>query len=65
VQYRDGRAGIVFDWKSDPNPEPAARSAYAQQLAIYVDVLGAERGAVVYITSGEIEWINPMERRTS
>jgi CRISPR-associated exonuclease Cas4 len=59
VSYHDGRARIVFDWKSDPEPKPAVRSAYAQQLAIYVDVLGAERGAVVYMTTGEIEWINP------
>jgi CRISPR-associated exonuclease Cas4 len=57
VSYQQGRARIVFDWKSDIAPEPALRGAYAHQLALYVDVLGAERGAVVYMTSGQIEWV--------
>jgi CRISPR-associated exonuclease Cas4 len=59
VRYRDGRARIVFDWKSDVAPEPATRAAYAHQLSIYVDVLGAERGAVIYMTTGQIDWVDP------
>jgi CRISPR-associated exonuclease Cas4 len=63
VRYRDGRARVVFDWKSDIAPEPATRSAYAHQLALYVEVLAAERGAIVYMTSGQIEWIEPARQR--
>jgi len=29
-------------------------------LSIYVDVLGAERGAVVYMTTGQIDWVDPV-----
>jgi CRISPR-associated exonuclease Cas4 len=61
VRCKDGRAYIVFDWKSDIAPESASRDAYARQLALYVDVLGAERGAVVYMTSGQIEWVTPAD----
>jgi CRISPR-associated exonuclease Cas4 len=61
VRYKDRRAYIVFDWKSDIAPESASRDAYARQLALYVDVLGAERGAVVYMTSGQIEWVTPAD----
>jgi CRISPR-associated exonuclease Cas4 len=57
VRYRDGRARIVFDWKSDVSPDAAVRAAYTSQLAQYVHVLGAERGAVVYMTTGQIDWI--------
>jgi CRISPR-associated exonuclease Cas4 len=60
VRYHDGRARIVFDWKSDVAPQPATRAAYAHQLSIYVDVLGAERGAVIYMTAGQIEWVDPL-----
>src|SRR5262249_7427620 len=64
VRYRrDGRADVVFDWKSDPEPESASRFAYAQQVATYVDVLGAQCGALVYMTTGDIEWINVAEGR--
>jgi hypothetical protein len=60
-----GQPHIVFDWKSDVDPDAASRADYANQLRQYVhvlgadrDVLGADRGAVVYMTSGRVEWIN-------
>jgi CRISPR-associated exonuclease Cas4 len=62
VLYRQGRARIVFDWKSDIAPDPVLRGAYAHQLALYVEMLGAERGAVVYMTSGQIEWVKSTRR---
>src|SRR5260221_5068897 len=47
---------------------PAAQIIQPRRLQydvrIYVDVLGAEQGALVYMTSGEIEWINPRGGRT-
>jgi CRISPR-associated exonuclease Cas4 len=48
---------VAFDWKSDVAPKDADRSAYRQQLGQYLHVIGARRGAVVYMTSGRIEWI--------
>jgi CRISPR-associated exonuclease Cas4 len=58
VGYLAGRPDIVFDWKSDVDPDAASRVDYANQLGQYVHVLGAERGAVVYMTSGRIEWVS-------
>ena len=57
VCYVAGRPQIVFDWKSDVDPDAASRADYANQLAQYVHVLGAERGAVVYMTAGRVEWV--------
>jgi CRISPR-associated exonuclease Cas4 len=58
VRYQEGRARIVFDWKSDVAPEAAARTSHRQQLTHYVHALGADRGAVVYMTSGQIDWVD-------
>ena len=63
VRYREGGAEIVFDWKSDAAPKSADRSTYAYQLAQYVHVLGAKRGAIVYMTTGEIQWVDPAPAR--
>lgn len=57
VCYRAGTPQIVFDWKSDINPDAAARAAYANQLGQYVQVLGAERGALIYMTLGQVQWV--------
>jgi CRISPR-associated exonuclease Cas4 len=48
---------VVFDWKSDVAPRETERSAYRQQLRQYLHVLGTQRGAIVYMTSGYIDWI--------
>jgi CRISPR-associated exonuclease Cas4 len=58
AQSEDG-SKIVFDWKSDISPKTAERAAYRQQLGQYLHALGAERGAVVYMTSGRVDWITP------
>jgi ATP-dependent exoDNAse (exonuclease V) beta subunit len=57
VAYRDGRAWAVVDWKSDGSPSAADRKAYLSQLRDYMTALGADRGAVVYATLGEIDWV--------
>jgi CRISPR-associated exonuclease Cas4 len=57
VRYRNGDAEIVFDWKSDVDPRADNRAAYAHQLAQYVQVLRAKRGAIVYMRTGEIQWV--------
>jgi CRISPR-associated exonuclease Cas4 len=48
---------IVFDWKSDVAPREAERSTYRQQLRQYLHVLGTQRGTIVYMTSGHIDWM--------
>jgi CRISPR-associated exonuclease Cas4 len=57
VSYVSGKPLIVFDWKSDVAPDNAARRGYASQIAQYAQVLGAERGAVVYMSLGEVQWV--------
>jgi CRISPR-associated exonuclease Cas4 len=59
ARFRNEKPDIVFDWKSDVSPRPEDRTVYAAQVAQYVRVLGARRGAVVYMTPGEIQWVDP------
>jgi len=55
--YADGRPAVVFDWKSDVAPTPADRADYAAQLTEYLNVIGARRGAVVFMTLGQVQWV--------
>jgi CRISPR-associated exonuclease Cas4 len=55
----DGRIDAVIDWKSDLDPGPEERAAYAAQVAAYLRVTGAARGALVYLSRGEITWVSP------
>jgi CRISPR-associated exonuclease Cas4 len=48
---------VVFDWKSDVSPDASERTTYRQQLAQYLHAIGAQRGAVVYMTSGHVDWV--------
>jgi hypothetical protein len=57
VAYKEGALVAVFDWKSDVAPSPADQALYAGQLAQYLRVLGGERGAIVYMSSGLIHWV--------
>ena len=51
------RVDVAIDWKSDVNPTMAVRKAHVQQLHDYLSATHASRGAVVYISSGEIVWV--------
>lgn len=53
-----GRPAVVFDWKSDVAPSPADRQTYAGQLLEYMEAVGAPRGAVVYLTLRELDWVD-------
>lgn len=53
----DQGVDAAIDWKSDVNPTLAVRKAHAQQLRDYLSATHANRGAVVYLTSGEIVWV--------
>jgi CRISPR-associated exonuclease Cas4 len=57
VAVAAGRAVVAFDWKSDVAPTAADRQAYAGQLLQYLEAVGAPRGAVVYLTLAELDWI--------
>lgn len=53
---------VAFDWKSDVAPKDTDRSAYRQQLAQYLYAIGARKGAVVYMTSGRLDWVTLVPR---
>jgi CRISPR-associated exonuclease Cas4 len=57
IAVADGRPVVVFDWKSDVAPSAADRKTYAVQLLEYMEAVSAPRGAVVYLTLGELHWI--------
>jgi CRISPR-associated exonuclease Cas4 len=58
VCYRSGRPLIVLDWKSDVAPGNDARARYASQIMQYAHVLGVERGAIVYMSLGQVQWVS-------
>jgi ATP-dependent exoDNAse (exonuclease V) beta subunit len=47
----------VLDWKSDVSPSPDDRSHHTAQLKDYLDAIGAPKGAIVYMSLGEVVWI--------
>lgn len=53
------RISLVVDWKSDVTPETASHSVHAAQLRDYLRVTGAERGAIVYMSRGQVSWVEP------
>jgi ATP-dependent exoDNAse (exonuclease V) beta subunit len=57
VMYADGHPAVVVDWKSDVNPSAADRELYAAQMQDYLDALAAKRGAIVYMSRSEIQWV--------
>ncbi|MBN9466016.1 UvrD-helicase domain-containing protein [Brevundimonas sp.] len=58
VALREGRIDVILDWKSDLAPSAAERSEYAAQVAAYMRVTGASRGALVYLSRDEVTWID-------
>jgi ATP-dependent exoDNAse (exonuclease V) beta subunit len=57
LAVRGQQVDVAIDWKSDVTPTPAVRSAYAGQLRDYLAATGAERGALVFLSLGEIAWV--------
>jgi len=62
IAYADGQPVIVFDWKSDVAPTASDRQIYGGQLLEYLTAVGARRGAVVYMSMGQVQWIDSMGR---
>lgn len=61
MAYDGDRADIVVDWKSDVDPSDKDMRVHAGQLADYLRVTGASRGALVYMTPGVIRWVTPRQ----
>jgi CRISPR-associated exonuclease Cas4 len=57
IAWAEDGSMVAFDWKSDVAPNDSERTAYAHQLGQYLHVVSAKRGAVVYMTSGHIDWV--------
>jgi ATP-dependent exoDNAse (exonuclease V) beta subunit len=53
----DGRPAVILDWKSDVAPRPEDIGAHAAQLRHYLLATGASRGAIVYMTTGAVHWL--------
>jgi len=58
---RDGGIGLVIDWKSDVAPEPKTVSRYHGQVRSYLDATGAPEGLIVFLTTGQVERVRPVE----
>jgi len=50
-----GRVELVIDWKSDVELVPEAAEEHRTQLGQYLKATGCRRGAVVYMTLGQLE----------
>jgi CRISPR-associated exonuclease Cas4 len=60
LAIRGARVEVAVDWKSDINPSSAVRNHYAAQLGDYLEATGAKRGMLVFLSLGEITWVeNP------
>jgi ATP-dependent exoDNAse (exonuclease V) beta subunit len=57
LAVEDGNIVAALDWKSDVAPSQHERSGYIGQLRAYLAATGARRGALVYMTLGEIVWV--------
>lgn len=62
IAFEGGAPIAVFDWKSDVAPTPDDHTAYVSQLLEYLELTGVKRGAVVYMTSGEVRWVHDSRR---
>lgn len=52
-----GAVHAVLDWKSDIRPTDQDRLAYAGQVDEYRRASGAAKAGIVYMTTGEVQWI--------
>lgn len=52
-----GQVDAVLDWKSDVSPSDEDMRLHAAQLRDYMQAVDAQRGALVYMTSGSVRWV--------
>jgi len=58
IAFEAGAPIAVFDWKSDVAPTSDDHTEYVSQLLEYLELTGVKKGAVVYMTSGEVRWVH-------
>jgi exodeoxyribonuclease-5 len=49
-----GQPDVVIDWKSDVAPEPRRLGHYQAQVRAYLEMTGAGRGLLVFMTLGHV-----------
>ena len=54
---KDGAPKVVIGRKSDVDPPPDTHDHYRAQIRAYLDMTGAARGLVVFVTSGVVDSI--------
>jgi CRISPR-associated exonuclease Cas4 len=52
-----GQPQVIVDWKSDVAPRSEDVGTHAAQLQDYLRATGAPRGALVYMTTGVVHWV--------
>ena len=52
-----GMPQVVIDWKSDVDPSAETLEHYRAQVRAYLDATGAERGLIVFMTSGSADLV--------
>ena len=57
VSLGGGGGMVVIDWKSDVNPAPKDVSLHVDQMRSYLAATGAQRGAILYVTTGFARWV--------
>ena len=60
LAIRENKIDVALDWKSDVKPTTSIRAAYAGQLRDYLHATGAARGALVFMSLGEVVWVEPV-----
>jgi CRISPR-associated exonuclease Cas4 len=59
LAIRENKIDVAIDWKSDMKPTTSIRAAYAGQLRDYLEATGTARGALVFMSLGEVVWVEP------
>jgi hypothetical protein len=59
VAVRGDERLAVLDWKSDVSPSRDDRSGHIAQLRDYVETIGVPKAAIVYMSLGEVVWVQP------
>jgi ATP-dependent exoDNAse (exonuclease V) beta subunit len=59
LYVEDGQPKVVIDWKSDVQPSERDIAFHAAQLRTYMRATDAPRGALVYMSSGQVHWLAP------
>ncbi len=52
----DGVEAVV-DWKSDVAPVASEEAFHRSQMRIYLAATGAPRGALIYVSTGQVQWV--------